>query len=314
MIFRDHSSPVRRYKVARQLLQRSALCAGFVALILLAVIVDWVRVRGDAAELVALRQETTQQREQIQAFTEKVTALDERFARLNEFERKVRVIANLPGAASEAESPVPNGVGGGDEEEGAIVTEGLPRTKPDGVGATVSEAHEHEHGAWYHDLDADASRLLSAAELRERSLEDLVEQLRGKSDRLASTPSVWPAKGWLTSGYGRRVSPFTGKSQMHSGIDIAAERGTAIVAPARGRVSYVGRKGPLGNTVEIDHGFGLKTVYGHCDAIHVKRGQRVERGQWIAAIGSTGPSTGPHLHYAVQKNGRSENPKKYILD
>jgi len=167
---------------------------------------------------------------------------------------------------------------------------------------------------WYEDLDRGATALLDASEARERSLAELVEALRGKTDQLASTPSVWPAKGWVTSAFGRRISPFTGKPQAHRGLDIAAERGTQIVAPARGRVVFVGRRGPLGKAVEIDHGFGIKTYYGHCDAIHVQKGQRVERGQWIAAMGSTGRSTGPHLHYGVEVEGKLVDPRKYILD
>jgi murein DD-endopeptidase MepM/ murein hydrolase activator NlpD len=315
MIFRDHSSPVRRYRLARRLLQRGLVTAVVVTLVVVAVVVDWVRVRGDVGELEALRSETAEQREQIAMFSEKVQELDARFVRLSEFERKVRVIANLPKAVADNGSDALDGVGGGEEDEGgAVVRDELPRHKPLEGAAPGFEQMAPQASAWFVELDASATRLLSAAAVQERSLEDLVSQLRGKSDRLASTPSVWPAKGWMTSGFGRRVSPFTGKPQMHAGLDIAAERGTAIVAPARGRVSFTGRKGPLGNTLEIDHGFGMKTLYGHCDAIHVKKGQTVERGQWIAEIGSSGRSTGPHLHYAVLRQGRPVDPKQYILD
>jgi murein DD-endopeptidase MepM/ murein hydrolase activator NlpD len=312
MIFRDHSSPVRRYKVARDRLKRAALIAGSATLLFLFVMIDWVRVRSDVGELDALRVETVQQREQIAQFSTKMEELDTRFARLNEFERKVRVIANLPGAVTETDAP-PTGQGGGeDEDENSIVRdEVVPSAAQGDRAASPTPAADVP---WYEGLDRNASVLLESSEARERSLAELVEALRGKTDQLASTPSVWPARGWVTSGFGRRVSPFTGKPQAHKGIDIAAERGTQIVAPARGRVIWVGRKGPLGKAVEIDHGFGIKTVYGHCDAIHVSKGQRVERGQWIAAIGSTGRSTGPHLHYGIEVDGRAVDPRKYILD
>jgi murein DD-endopeptidase MepM/ murein hydrolase activator NlpD len=314
MIFRDHSSPVRRYKVARDRLKRGALIAGAVALLVLVALVDWVRVRADVSELDALRAETAQQREQIAQFTAKMDELDARFARLQEFERKVRVIANLPGAATETTEP-PNGVGGGEEEdENSIVRDEVVPAAAQGDRAADVRAEPGPALRWYDGLDRSASHLLDATDARERSLAELVEALRGKADQLASTPSVWPTRGWVTSGFGRRVSPFTGKPQAHRGLDIAAERGTQIVAPARGRVTFVGRKGPLGKAVEIDHGFGIKTIYGHCDAIHVTKGQRVERGQWIAAIGSTGRSTGPHLHYGIHVDGRAVDPRKYILD
>ena len=142
----------------------------------------------------------------------------------------------------------------------------------------------------------------------------LLDELEDKRQRLVSMPSIWPAKGWLTSRFGPRVSPFTGRKQLHAGIDIAAASGTSIYAPARGRVSFVGRKGPLGKTLVLDHGFGVKTVYGHTQAIHVSTGETVERGQEIAAIGSTGRSTGPHLHYVVEVNGKARDPLDYIFD
>ena len=126
--------------------------------------------------------------------------------------------------------------------------------------------------------------------------------------------SIWPAKGWLTSRFGPRVSPFTGRRQMHAGIDIASADGTAIQAPARGRVTFVGNKGPLGKALVLDHGFGVKTVYGHTKTIVVKTGETVERGQKIAEVGSTGRSTGPHLHYVVEVNGKARDPLDYIFD
>ena len=127
-------------------------------------------------------------------------------------------------------------------------------------------------------------------------------------------PSVWPTKGWLTSRYGVRISPFTGRRQHHAGIDIAARAGTPINAPARGRVSSIGSRGPLGNSLMVDHGFGLKTFYGHTQEIFVKVGEIVARGQTIASIGSSGRSTGPHLHYGVHVNGKARDPLNYIFD
>jgi murein DD-endopeptidase MepM/ murein hydrolase activator NlpD len=146
------------------------------------------------------------------------------------------------------------------------------------------------------------------------SFEDLVEGLEGKRHRLASTPSIWPTEGWVTSGYGYRISPFTGRRNFHAGLDIASNFGTPILAPARGRVVFAGRKGPLGKTLVIDHGFGLRTSYGHTAELLVKKGEEVERGQRIAAVGSTGRSTGPHVHYSVEVKDRSVNPLNYIFE
>jgi murein DD-endopeptidase MepM/ murein hydrolase activator NlpD len=125
---------------------------------------------------------------------------------------------------------------------------------------------------------------------------------------------VWPTQGWLTSRFGTRISPFTGKRQFHAGIDIAGERGTDIVATARGKVVYSGSKGPMGKTLIIDHGHGMRTHYGHADELLVKRGEIVERGDPIGSLGNTGRSTGPHLHYTVEVRGKSVNPLDYIFD
>jgi murein DD-endopeptidase MepM/ murein hydrolase activator NlpD len=141
-----------------------------------------------------------------------------------------------------------------------------------------------------------------------------VDGLQGKQRRLVSTPSIWPTRGWVTSRFGYRTSPFTGSRQFHAGIDVAGRAGTPVVAPADGRVVHVGQKGALGRTVILDHGYGIRTTFGHNSDVIVQRGQRVERGEKISFLGSTGRSTGPHLHYAVQVDGRRVDPMNYILD
>jgi murein DD-endopeptidase MepM/ murein hydrolase activator NlpD len=167
---------------------------------------------------------------------------------------------------------------------------------------------------FFEELDDKAIVLAEGAEVRAGSLEVLLGQLDDKRERLVSMPSIWPSKGWLTSRFGPRVSPFTGRRQKHNGIDIAAADGTPIYAPARGRVIFAGRKGPLGNALVLDHGFGVKTVYGHTKEILVATGDTVERGDKVAAIGSSGRSTGPHLHYVVEVKGKPRNPLDYIFD
>jgi murein DD-endopeptidase MepM/ murein hydrolase activator NlpD len=163
-------------------------------------------------------------------------------------------------------------------------------------------------------IQAKADQLARQALQQQGSLKILIEQIRGKAERLASTPSIWPAHGWLTSRFGYRISPFTGLHDFHAGIDIAAEPGTTIVAPARGRVVSAGPMGPLGNVVVLEHGHGLRTTFGHAREVLVREGQTVERGERIASVGSSGRSTGPHLHYAVERDGRLTNPIDYIIE
>jgi murein DD-endopeptidase MepM/ murein hydrolase activator NlpD len=115
-----------------------------------------------------------------------------------------------------------------------------------------------------------------------------------------------PTRGSVSSRYGMR------NGRMHKGLDIAASTGTSIKAADGGKVVFAGRKGAYGNLVEIDHGNGYKTRYGHCSAINVKRGDKVYKGQVIAKVGNTGRSTGPHLHFEVIKNGGNQNPASYV--
>jgi murein DD-endopeptidase MepM/ murein hydrolase activator NlpD len=120
--------------------------------------------------------------------------------------------------------------------------------------------------------------------------------------------------GWVTSNFGYRTSPFTGRREFHRGLDIATRSGTPILAPADGVVIFAGPKRLSGNMIIIDHGHGMTTNYGHIKQAHKKKGERVKRGDVIAEVGNTGRSTGPHLHYEVLLNGVSVNPEKYILN
>ena len=122
-------------------------------------------------------------------------------------------------------------------------------------------------------------------------------------------------KGSITSRFGPRVSPFTGKKALHSGLDIGARNGTEVRAPASGKVVVAAYDGRMGKFIRIDHGYGIETTYGHLSKIHVKYGDRVHRGDLIGLVGSSGKfSTGPHLHYQVAVNDRVVDPRHYILD
>jgi murein DD-endopeptidase MepM/ murein hydrolase activator NlpD len=130
----------------------------------------------------------------------------------------------------------------------------------------------------------------------------------------AATPSIWPAHGWLTSTVGRRRHPVDGDRDYHNGLDIAADHGSAVYATADGVVMQAEREGAYGNLVILDHGYGLETRYGHLSAYKVKAGDQVKRGDVVGLVGSTGRSTGSHLHYEVRVNGRLLNPLQLLLN
>ena len=145
-------------------------------------------------------------------------------------------------------------------------------------------------------------------------LQHLLSNLSQQKSLLSSIPAVAPVDGWITSGYGARVSPFTGDKSLHMGIDIAAPVGTPILAPADGVVIFTGAKDGFGNFIMVAHGYGVVSRYGHNHQNMVQPGQKVMRGEQIGTVGMTGRTTGPHLHYEVWVNGKTENPKKFILD
>lgn len=165
-----------------------------------------------------------------------------------------------------------------------------------------------------------APELTRMIEEMEWRIEDREQQLR-LLDQLASSkrledelylegrPITW---GWLSSRYGYRSDPFTGKRTWHAGVDLAGKDGSDIISVAAGVVSYAGERHGYGNLVEIDHGDGLITRYAHCKTTRVKVGDVVQKGQVVARMGSTGRSTGPHVHFEVIRNGKSENPEDYI--
>lgn len=128
----------------------------------------------------------------------------------------------------------------------------------------------------------------------------------------AATPSIWPAHGWLTGTFGGRSDPFTGEPGFHQGLDISTEKGNPVFATADGRVESAAYTGDYGNLIVLSHGFGLTTRYGHLSAFHVKPGQKVRRGDVIGYVGSTGRSTGAHLHYEILANGQLINPLQLL--
>jgi len=161
----------------------------------------------------------------------------------------------------------------------------------------------------------DLNAMIRRAKVLAASWSEAIDSLNAQHDRLESTPSIMPTMGYISSVFSRsRVHPILDRARPHEGLDIAARHGTPILAAAKGRVVFAGMRGNYGRMVEIDHGYGFVTRYAHASRILVRKGQEVKRGDKIAEIGSSGLSTGPHLHYEVLVNGRSVNPRNYFFD
>jgi murein DD-endopeptidase MepM/ murein hydrolase activator NlpD len=159
----------------------------------------------------------------------------------------------------------------------------------------------------------DFSAQSSKIKLRENhSTQGLLDEIEQKISVFSNIPIGAPVQGHFNSNFGWRRSPFSGRSHLHSGIDIGVDRKSPVVAVADGIVTRAGYRGAYGRRIVVDHGNGLKTLYGHLEAIEVKEGQKICRGQRIGFVGSSGRSTGPHLHYEIRVNGKPRDPKPFV--
>jgi murein DD-endopeptidase MepM/ murein hydrolase activator NlpD len=149
---------------------------------------------------------------------------------------------------------------------------------------------------------------------QQQSFEEIRKYVDQQRNLLSRTPMGWPVRGWISSGFGPRASPFSGSETFHAGIDIANDFGSPVRATADGVVAFSGWEGGYGKLVVLDHGNGLRTLYGHNSALKVAVGQKVRRGTVLSLMGSTGESTGPHCHYEVRLHGTPVNPVKYLQE
>ena len=295
MILPDETTRVRKYRVPRSMVRGLLVAIAVVVFGLGYLVTDYYGVKKMVAELDRLRLEARQQQQQLVTFAKSFDDLQGEMTRLRQFDMKLRVMTDLEGVVYPEQIM---GIGG-ENPEPFNPLEGELSFQDQTIISSMNRS-----------LD----RFKTEVTIQERSFQELVEYLEDQKSLLKSTPSIWPVKGWLTSTFGYRSSPFTGRRELHQGLDIATRSGTPIIAPADGLVVFAGREGGFGNMIIIDHGYGITTRFGHCSSLEVKLGQKIQRGDVVARVGSTGRSTGPHVHYEVAVNGVSVNPSRYILN
>jgi murein DD-endopeptidase MepM/ murein hydrolase activator NlpD len=243
--------------------------------------------------LEELRRENALLKEELLQIASKIDQFTQEMTELREMDRQLMVVLNLESVESSEQF---QGVGGSDP---ALFD---PET-------TVAQVDRGLVMAMHRSLE----HLNSDIELSREDKARLQFFLENQKTRQASMPSIWPANGWLSSSFGYRDSPFTGEREFHKGVDISTRTGEPIVASAEGVVSFTGWDGGFGQVVIIEHSHGFKTTYAHLKKFIVKEGQHVKRGETIGLVGSSGRSTGPHLHYEVHLNGVAVNPIRYVL-
>jgi len=261
-----------------------ALCALAVST-LLAIFGDYLSLKKRWGEVAALQQQLADQRGLINSFYRRIAEVQGEIATWQGLHARIWE----PLGPEERGSRQGSGVGGG--------TEPVPSSTP-GQAALVTQLE----------------RLSASVSEEGQSLRALERFMSRAGKMLAALPSRWPVRGSVNSEFGRRLSPWTGSPEFHSGMDIGSDRGTPVKAPAPGIVVFTGANADFGNTLIIDHGQEIKSLYGHLQKVVAVQGQKVERGQQIALTGSTGKSSGPHLHYEIQVRGQPVNPRSYLWD
>ena len=257
---------------------------------------QYLDYRNDQVVLASLKRQEKIQKTQIDKFSKQVRSFETEMARLESFEKKLRMITAFENSPKGKQENL--GVGG-----------------PYGLSShSFTTSLEKETQSMIDRLSGDLDILTNQIKMRQFSFQELDNYLKNQKSLLVSTPSIWPTRGWVTSGFGYRKSPFTGLPEKHEGLDIATRMGSEIRATADGKVILSGRENGYGNMVEVDHGYGVLTRYGHNSKNLVKVGDKVKRGQVIALVGNTGRSTGPHVHYEVLVNGLPVSPRNYILE
>ncbi len=288
--------PLRQITLHRRTLRLGAAALGTAVLALLVLLVTLGAESTSRLEARQLRQENQVLVDRLTALQTRVRGLEGDLEFLAERDAEARLLAGLTPIDEEV---LRVGVGG----PGSPSLEDHPLYEVDPELGKEAFAVEYDLGA-----------LERRVELFRSSMAEAMDSLAAHRDLLLSTPSILPAAGIFRSGFSRaRLHPILDRTMPHEGIDVAAPRGTPIMAAARGRVIYAGWRSGYGQTVEIDHGYGYETLYGHADKVLVRVGQVVDRGNVIAQVGSTGLATSPHLHYEVRVAGRPVNPMNFII-
>jgi murein DD-endopeptidase MepM/ murein hydrolase activator NlpD len=304
LIIPERTSQVRKWLIPSWLVKTLGIAGVFLGAVTLIMLLDYWYVMSQISENKELRVENRKLRQQVQVFESRIGSVEDTMERIKTFSMRLKVITNLEDRDKLIESLNENL-----PEANANIDSQYAQTQnsarnPEDIRLARAQA------SW----DQRFTELGQQASLLEQQLQDQYELLADRKAFLNALPTRKPAVGYFTSGFGVRRSPYGGNEKMHEGLDIANYPGTAIRATAEGTVVYAGAKAGYGQTVILDHGYGLETWYAHNRKIVVRQGQRVRRGETISQLGNSGRSTGPHLHYEVRINGTPVDPLSYILE
>ncbi len=289
----DGTNRIKQFRIPRFLLAFLILSLVLLGICLPWIIRDYRTIKTSMPRLAILETENQQYKDQLVYLAKRIKLATKQMEGLRAFDRKLRGMLNLE---TEEEMENMGGIG----VPPSVITD--PKVIEEDQKGSILVMHRS--------LDHLGNEMASGHLDRN----EIYRFLENQKIVLSSTPSILPTKGWLSSRFGYRTSPFTDKKEFHRGIDIGSRIGSPIVAPADGIVSYRGRQNGHGNLLVLKHGYGLVTKYAHLKKALTKKGQSVKRGETIALVGNTGRSTGAHLHYEVHLNKVPVDPLGYVLD
>ena len=284
LVVRGDGVRVVRFNFARPLAVAGFVVLAGVVSVMGALLGDWIQLRQLTRESVTFAAQIAEQRKTIDDFNRRVAELRKEVGAWRELHARIQ-------------EPFGPDVGRGGRDRG--------------IGGATATSERPASGV----SPSDELNRLSETIMQEGENLRALDRLMARAGKaLAALPSRWPVRGAVNSEFGMRQSPWTKAPEFHGGLDIGANRGTAVHAPAAGTVVFTGTQPEYGTAVIVDHGQDIKSLYGHLSQVAVQAGQKVERGALLAYTGNTGRSSGPHLHYEILVKGHAVNPRAYLWD
>ncbi|HAP32840.1 MAG TPA: hypothetical protein DCQ14_07305 [Firmicutes bacterium] len=294
MIIPHTEEAVWSLRVPLFLLQIAGVLVVFALLAVFVVFQSYQRLQQESLSAEHLSKENRFLNEQVDVLAGTTEELRLRLEAVEQMGDSLRRLVDMPAAGGK-------GKGANPEQSPPLNAADISRILPDrGTNPVLARAEVN--------ITALQQMLPQRMEEATRIKEEILE----RQQRSAATPSIWPVHGMVSSEFGRRRSPFTGRREFHDGIDIVAPPGTPVHGGAGGRVILVTYQRGLGNVIIVEHGYGYRTLYGHLSGFSVSTGDEIEKGQPIGYVGNTGMSTGPHLHYTVFVRGVAVNPREFM--
>jgi murein DD-endopeptidase MepM/ murein hydrolase activator NlpD len=299
IIVSDAKSTNKEFAVSAKFIKNAILAFSFLVLFFGFIIFQYLTMTLDKQKMKSLELEARDKQQKISTLSATIEDLNQRLKKMETYKERIMVATGLtsPLALKEVGSGGPefDGQAGGNFS----IT---PHTLPGGMNMRPQN------------LLSKTKAIQENAKQIEDTLKSVESMVNQQKLQLAATPAIWPTRGYISGVFGNRVHPFTGRYEFHSALDIATQLGNKVIAPADGVVLVAESKEYYGKMIIIDHGFGYTTRYGHLSGFNIREGQRVKRYDVIGYVGTTGRSSGPHLHYEVRYFDKPMNPADFILD